>query len=67
MRRVWLNLNQVMALPLNRRERGPAPTLVVLNGSARALGVTLAEFFGPLDQPYRVRRRKARAASRAGR
>ena len=42
-------------------ERGQqTPTLDVVNRLARAFGLTLAEFFGPLDQPYRVRRRKAR-------
>jgi transcriptional regulator with XRE-family HTH domain len=47
-------------------ERGrQTPTLDVINRLARALGVTLAEFFSPLDQPYRVRHRKVRRDSRA--
>ena len=46
---------------LSDLERGQqTPTLDVVNRLARALGVTLAAFFAPLDQPYRVRRRKAR-------
>ena len=49
---------------LSDLERGQqTPTLDLLNRLARALGVTLAEFFAPLDQPYRVRFRKARRAS----
>jgi hypothetical protein len=34
--------------------------LSTLNRVARALGVTLAAFFAPLDQPYRARFRKPR-------
>jgi len=46
---------------LSDLERGQqTPTLDVVNRLARALGVTLATFFEPLDQPYRVRRRKVR-------
>ena len=46
---------------LSDLERGrQTPTLDLLNRLARALGVTLAEFFSPLDQPYRVRFRKQR-------
>jgi len=42
-------------------ERGrQTPTMDVINRLGRALGVTLAEFFAPLNQPYRVRRRKIR-------
>jgi len=37
-----------------------SPTLDVLNRIVRALGVTLAELFRPLDHPYRVRFRKRR-------
>jgi len=32
----------------------------MLNRVARALGVTLADFFSPLDEPYRARFRKPR-------
>ena len=43
-------------------ERGQqTPTLDVVNRLARALGVTLAEFFVPLDEPYRLRSRKRRS------
>ena len=43
-------------------ERGQqTPTLDVVNRLARALGVTLAEFFGPLDEPFRLRSRKQRS------
>ena len=54
---------------LSDLERGQqTPTLDVINRLARGLGVTLAEFFAPLDQPYRMRRRKARRDTpRAGR
>lgn len=40
-------------------ERGRQPPDMV-NRLARALGVTLAEFFAPLNHPYRLRFRKAR-------
>jgi len=46
---------------LSDLERGrQTPTLDVVNRLARALGVTLAKFFSPFDEPYRVRFRKAR-------
>jgi XRE family transcriptional regulator, regulator of sulfur utilization len=46
---------------LSDLERGrQTPTLDMVNRLARALGVTLAEFFSPLDQPYRLRFRKPR-------
>jgi transcriptional regulator with XRE-family HTH domain len=46
---------------LSDLERGrQTPTLDLLNRLARALGVTLAEFFSPLNQTYRVRFRKRR-------
>jgi transcriptional regulator with XRE-family HTH domain len=46
---------------LSDLERGrQTPTVDVVNRLARALGVTLATFFAPLDQPYRVRHRKIR-------
>ena len=46
---------------LSDLERGrQTPTLDLLNRLARALGVTLAKFFAPLDEPYRVRFRKTR-------
>jgi transcriptional regulator with XRE-family HTH domain len=46
---------------LSDLERGQqTPTIDVLNRIARGLGVTLAEFFAPLDQPYRLRFRKRR-------
>jgi transcriptional regulator with XRE-family HTH domain len=42
-------------------ERGrQTPTLDLLNRLARAFNVTLAEFFAPLNQPYRIRFRKPR-------
>ena len=49
---------------LSDLERGQqTPTLDVVNRLARGLGVTLAEFFATLDQPYRVRFRKRRRDS----
>jgi transcriptional regulator with XRE-family HTH domain len=46
---------------LSDLERGrQTPTLDMLNRVARALGVTLADFFAPLDEPFRLRFRKAR-------
>ena len=46
---------------LSDLERGrQTPTVDVVNRVARALGVTLAEFFSPFNQPYRVRFRKRR-------
>jgi transcriptional regulator with XRE-family HTH domain len=46
---------------LSDLERGrQTPTLDMVNRLARALRVTLAEFFAPLNHPYRVRFRKAR-------
>jgi XRE family transcriptional regulator, regulator of sulfur utilization len=46
---------------LSDLERGrQTPTMDLINRLARALGVTLAEFFSPLDQPYRLRFRKPR-------
>jgi transcriptional regulator with XRE-family HTH domain len=46
---------------LSDLERGQqTPTVDVVNRLARALGTTLAEFFAPLDEPYRVRFRKPR-------
>jgi transcriptional regulator with XRE-family HTH domain len=46
---------------LSDLERGEqTPALDVVNRLARGLDVTLAEFFGPFDQPYRVRFRKPR-------
>jgi transcriptional regulator with XRE-family HTH domain len=54
---------------LSDLERGrQTPTLDVVNRLARALGVTLAKFVAPLDQPYRIRHRKVRRdAPRASR
>jgi transcriptional regulator with XRE-family HTH domain len=49
---------------LSDRERGrQTPTLDLLNRLARAMGVTFAEFFAPLNEPYRVRFRKPRRTS----
>jgi transcriptional regulator with XRE-family HTH domain len=46
---------------LSDLERGrQSPTLDVMNRVVRALGVTLAEFFAPLNEPYRARFRKQR-------
>ena len=46
---------------LSDLERGrQTPTLDLVNRLARALNVTLAEFFAPLDQPFRLRFRKRR-------
>ncbi|HYT73511.1 MAG TPA: helix-turn-helix transcriptional regulator [Vicinamibacterales bacterium] len=46
---------------LSDLERGEqTPTVDVVNRLARGLGVTLAEFFAPFDEPYRVRFRKPR-------
>lgn len=46
---------------LSDLERGQqTPTVDLVNRLARALGVTLAEFFAPLDEPYRVRFRRPR-------
>ncbi len=43
-------------------ERGQqSPTLDVVNRLGRALGVTLATFFAPLDVPFRLRFRKRRS------
>ena len=43
-------------------ERGQqTPTVDVVNRLARALNVTLAPFFAPLDQPFRLRFRKQRS------
>ena len=47
---------------LSDLERGrQTPTVDVVNRLARALGVTLAEFFAPFDEPFRVRVRKQRS------
>ncbi len=47
---------------LSDLERGQqTPTLDVVNRLARAFGVTLAEFFRPLDEPFRRRSRKPRS------
>ncbi len=47
---------------LSDLERGrQTPTVDVVNRLARALGVTLAEFFAPFDGPFRVRSRKPRS------
>jgi hypothetical protein len=55
-------------LGLSRETWLTALTVNVVNRLARALGVTLATFFSPLDQPYRVRHRKVRRdAPRASR
>jgi transcriptional regulator with XRE-family HTH domain len=46
---------------LSDLERGrQTPTLDMVNRLARALGVTLSDFFAPLDQRYRLRFRKPR-------
>jgi transcriptional regulator with XRE-family HTH domain len=46
---------------LSDLERGrQTPTMDMVNRLARGLGVTLAEFFAPLDVAYRVRYRKRR-------
>jgi transcriptional regulator with XRE-family HTH domain len=53
---------------LSDLERGEqTPTLDVVNRLARALGVTLAGFFGPLDRPFLQRARKTRRDVLAGR
>lgn len=50
---------------LSDLERGQqSPTLDVLNRIVRALNVTLAEFFSPFNQAYRVRFRKQRYDTR---
>ena len=47
---------------LSDLERGrQTPTLDIVNRLARALGVTLAEFFSTFDQRYRMRFRKPRS------
>lgn len=47
---------------LSDLERGQqTPTVDLVNRLARALGVTLAEFFSPLDERYRLRFRKQRS------
>ena len=47
---------------LSDLERGrQSPTVDVINRLARALGVTLAKFFAPLDESYRLRFRKPRS------
>ena len=46
---------------LSDLERGQqTPTMDVVNRLARACDVTLAEFFAPLERPYRRRSRKSR-------
>lgn len=46
---------------LSDLERGrQTPTMDLVNRLVRALSVTLAEFFGPFDQPYRARSRHPR-------
>lgn len=46
---------------LSDLERGrQTPTLDMVNRLARGLRVTLAEFFSPFEQPYRLRFRKRR-------
>jgi transcriptional regulator with XRE-family HTH domain len=46
---------------LSDLERGlQTPTMDVINRLARGCGVTLAEFFAPFDQKFRVRARKPR-------
>lgn len=46
---------------LSDLERGQqTPTLDVVDRLARALGVTIAEFFSPLNEPYRLRFRRRR-------
>jgi transcriptional regulator with XRE-family HTH domain len=44
----------------NLERNRQTPILDMLNRVARALGVTLADFFSPLDEPYRVRVGKPR-------
>lgn len=47
---------------LSDLERGrQTPTMDVVNRLARGCGVTLAEFFAPLHQQFRVRSRKQRS------
>jgi transcriptional regulator with XRE-family HTH domain len=47
---------------LSDLERGrQTPTMDVMNRLARGCGVTLAEFFEPFDQQFRVRSRKRRS------
>ncbi len=47
---------------LSDLERGrQTPTVDVVNRLARALRVTLAEFFAPFDESFRVRSRKQRS------
>jgi transcriptional regulator with XRE-family HTH domain len=51
---------------LSDLERGrQTPTLDMVNRLARGLDVTLAEFFAPLDQRYRLRFRKRRRDHRS--
>ncbi len=46
---------------LSDLERGEqTPTLDVVNRIGSGVGVTLAEFFAPFEEPYRVRFRKRR-------
>lgn len=46
---------------LSDLERGrQTPTMDVVNRLAKGCGVTLAEFFAPFDQTFRVRSRKQR-------
>lgn len=53
---------------LSDLERGrQTPTLDVVNRLARAFGVTIAEFFAPFDQRYRLRFRKRRRDQLRGR
>jgi transcriptional regulator with XRE-family HTH domain len=50
---------------LSDLERGTqTPTLDLLNRIGRALGVTVAEFFAPLNRPFALLFRKARRVRR---
>ena len=51
---------------LSDLERGrQTPTVGVVNRLARALRVTLGEFFAPFDEPVRVRSRKQRSDAKS--
>ena len=52
---------------LSDLERGrQTPTLDVVNRLAKALRTTLAEFFEPLDRPFRSRARRPRRRETTG-
>ncbi len=53
-------LRDALDLPSDLERGRQTPTLDLLNRVARGLAVTLADFFAPLDEPYRARFRKPR-------